>query len=669
MKHQSWRNLFALTAGLFGSLALATFTFIGCSSSGGGGGTSVTDSTGTDDVTTDTLKSLSNIPDFDIDSLDVASQTGSALQFEGALRAIERGLIENSSTDFSRAGCEYRTMMDEVKFNVKVVQTNICIMKEMEANTEVTVPDAGCNYYQISIPMVFDDDQEVTIDENAVEGAAERTLVMNVRLCFVDDQTLTLAMCNTESGTMEQRMWFDVTAADGKFDGTLIHTFPAPEAASKTESFKTAINLPKRESIADYQEGDEGTISSQFSGIWGSGSMGLTTTVENDVAVNVVTGSFHSKCDDDLFDCGDFTGRVYTKANPEGGCTQFASSGSFPSWDRCSVLGSEGCQEVIDAGIVTATDDPICLKPCEGETPAITDCVEAADSDGNCAFDESGTECFTFQKSGSTLQSFTYDVDQEDADATLVAYHTTVRDQDLSEHVAPTIAFTTAQTWDCSAADSFTEIDLTDPSMITALSALESCFGNLAEIDDARERDPCHAQEGEADLEKEGEEVDRVEPTYGGGSDVLEALGATSCTTDADCSDGMKCHPSTNLCTLPCRNDNDCSAGVLAQTETTLTCDSFGFCMGGGAGGGFGAGPLSCDPNDRDAAATCASKMGLPSQQSSVAACHPDTSVCTVICQSGQVPTGTGETCNEFLQGTDFTCSVARDGHEYCIPS
>lgn len=655
MRHPSLFSPFALVVGFLGFLALSTFTFIGCS--GGSGPSATTDSTDTtDDVTNDTLKSLSNLPDIDVDNLDVTSQTGSALKIAGlTTSALRSALVSNDSTDFSRAGCEYRQMIDEVKFTTADVQSNICIIKALEAaDIGVSVPDSGCNYYLMTIPAVFDEGHG-DIDEDTVKST-ESTFSVKVRICFNED-LLTLSLCDNESGTDAQTMWFDMKAVDGKFNGNLVDIFPSSQGSSVSEGFKVAIDLPKQESLADYQEGDEGMISAQFNGVWGNGSMGLISSKEAEVATNVVTGSFQSVCDASAIgDCGDFTGSIYTKANADGGCSQFSSSGTFPAWDTCSVVGTEACQELITAGIADSTSDFICFKPCEiteGQEPFFTDCVEA-DDNGNCVFEDTGTECFTFSKdSDGTLHYYTYDTDQASADATIQTYHTLVSAQDLSTHEVPTVAFASDQVWDCAAADSFTEIDLSDSSNLSALDAMGTCFAHKDGQNDARDKDSCHDQEGEKDFEKAngGEEVDTKHGTYGGGSDIGDSVGQ-ECSSGADCENGLQCDTSINVCSKPCRNDSDCSAGSFGDVAT-FTCNDSGFCAEISGGSDISQ---SCTA-DSDCVSllqqTGIRSTAICGSGQCMVSCQSDASVCTQVSQAF---------------GQTFSCAAVPGAGNFCVP-
>lgn len=356
---------------------------------------------------------------------------------------------------------------------------------------------------------------------------------------------------------------------------------------------------------------------------------------------------------------------MYTKANPDGGCSQFDASGTYPTWHTCSAVGDEACQELITAGIADSASDFVCFKPCdettEGQDRPITDCVEAADSDGNCTFEDAGTECFTFSKdSEGTLSYYTYDVNQTGADATIVDYHTLVSAQDLSTHEAPTIAFASDQVWDCTAPDSFTEIDLSDPDNMAGLSALDACFAKVDGQDDDRERDSCHDQEGEDDFEKEvgvdgekGKQTDEEGGSYGvsDGDNVGQP-----CSADADCEDGLRCDTSVGICSRKCRNDDECAAGGFGDQDTLFACAESGFCQDTGEVNPDSGVDPSCS-SDSDCVAllqeTGILSTAICSSGQCMVSCQVDANVCTQVSQAfGQM----------------FSCAAIPGTGTFCTP-
>lgn len=525
--------------------ACCALLFAACS----GGSSGTTSTTGTTDtgsgttVTTASLQSVNNLPDFNIESLDAAATANVSPQ----LRFVEEG---DEEQEYSRAGCELRSHVDEFKFQVKELRSNVCIVKKMESEAGMTVGVGEYAYYNMDfepgegpgedIPGDFDCDTDCSSLSGEDQTQCEE---IQASLCFgfsarvrvgVIDDTLHMALCTNESTGSEfvQTMAMRFGVTDGHFDGIVKNVMPSnsgneePDAAFSIEAM-LATDDPEK-----FSDGDEAAFLAQMaSNMWGSGHIGLDITKVEGAIRNTVDAAFQSGHADSEW--GTWTSQAFGIYDSGEGCGTFASEGSFPALAASDAFDEQTLQVLFEEEGIEGSDQICWTHPEEGDCEdgcSIGAFVEEA-VDGMCSFDEGGTECFSYELDNGTLGYFVLDPDSA------AYYETVVEHEGLDEYVAPTIAFEGDEIWDCEdeADIEFVEID---PSAEAVMAAFESCFDIAS--DDTRSIESCYEQETQHDAEGEaGVEIHDEDQTFGGDEGEGEDEGDEDdpqVTCDTDCS-------------------------------------------------------------------------------------------------------------------------------------
>lgn len=446
----------------------------------GVGACSSSSSTSTEsEVTSESLQTIANIPDINLDNLDVALTANASVALPKNLLSK---VVNNPSTEFSRAGCELRACVEEFKSSVLAFRVEKCAMEAMETHTDAEVGNGSYNFYEVTIPASADPE----IDE-AVE-----TVAVKVGYNADDDEKLRIFLCElNSSGDLTHTLTATFEVADGKFVGTITDILESDENTSELDAFRLSASLAT-ESLADWVDGDTGQLSGQFGGYYGSGSITLDVAKADGTITNTVDAAFRSG--DAEADWGDWTSLVYGVYNAEEGCSKWDSAGGYPAEDIEVAFDEETQAELALAGWESA--ESFCWKDADDpESEVLADWIEPADENGKCSFDEGSTECFSFSFIDSVLNYFTYDT-------SLATYFATVSGENLQSFSAPTVEFTSDEVWDCQAPNGFTEIDLT--SNDAAIDALAACFSLEEQEDEERNIDSCY------DLEKEDDAEDAV---------------------------------------------------------------------------------------------------------------------------------------------------------------
>lgn len=449
----------------------------GCGGSAGSGDTGGSaGGSGGSTPTTESLKTLSAIPDLNLDSLDAALQS-TATSLSKNLKATE-----NSSTEFSRAGCELRSCVDEMKSSLLSFRVEKCAMEALEANTSAAVGVNQYNYYQVTMPAETDHELE-----------EEETVLLKVGYNAEGDETLRLFLCEPNpAGVTEHTLTSIYTVVDEKFRGTIVDILPSDENSGESDASRIEVELGT-EAVADWSDGDTAEISGQYNGYYGAGNIRLSVAKTSDVLTNTVNAAFQSGDADTAW--GSWTSRVSGKYDVDEGCSLWASAGTYPAETVGGVFNAVEQAELAAVGL--GPNDPFCWKEADDpDNSTLADWTEAADADGMCAYNEGGAdnlECFSYSLVGTTLNYYTLD-------NTLATYADDVLASSLDEFSAPTVAFTSSEAWDCSAPNGFTTIDLTDNA--AAVEDLASCFA-LEEIENAeRDVNSCEDLEREEDAEE-----------------------------------------------------------------------------------------------------------------------------------------------------------------------
>lgn len=450
-----------------------------------GGGTSSGTTDSTDDgtvVTTESLESLSNIPDLDIDSLDIAGDTSSA-NLSSLVRSALKNVEEDASTDsqeYSREGCEVRAQVDEFKQQIKQFQQQMCIMKTVEAESAIQVTVGQYNYYQLNMEGDFGPDEE------------SQSQNVRLRLGLVDD-ALTLRICDQnedESYSLSNSITFTVT--DGAFNGTIVDNFTDAATGSTFASRITA--LIKSDDPSDFAVGDTASLSGQFNGDWGAGSVSLDIEKTDDGVTNTIDASFQSGGDDNPW--GSWTSLVYGIYDADGGCSQFNSTGEFPAQPAEVVFAGVSAEEQSTISAELGESMFFCwAEPADptAEGLTIADFIEPAGEDGMCDFTNENTACFLYSAAEDGSLNFFVD------DTGTSAYLDTVSSHDLGTFSAPSISFTADEDWDCEAdAGGFTAVTL-DSTVIAAV--MENCMEDFS----SRSMESCYDQEKDEQMQDEFE--------------------------------------------------------------------------------------------------------------------------------------------------------------------
>lgn len=489
----------------------------GTSSSSGSSG-----STGTTTVTSASLQSVNNLPDFNVESLDAAASASESAQ-------LSRYTVDESERRFSRAGCEIRSHVEEFKWQIKELRSNVCIVKKMESEAGMEVGEEAYNYYS----MEFEAGEVPGGGEEG--GSADFGFGARIRVGLIDD-TLHMALCTNEAtgSTYEQQMAMTFGVTDGKFDGVvkdiqLSNDENIPDGAFSIEAL-LATDDPEV-----FSEGDQASFLAQMNSSWGAGHVGLDITKPDGVILNVVDAAFRSGDVD--AEWGTWTSQIYGEYDPSEGCATWSSEGTFPAMLVSDAFDEFALEELAAAGF-ESTDQFCWANPDEAECEdedgcTITDFITEA-TDGMCSFEEGGagsTECFSFELNNGTLGYFELSA-EEAAYYDAVAAH-----EGLDDFEAPTIAFEGDEIWDCEA-EADNEFVAIDPSDGTISAAFEECFA--INEDGGRSMESCYEKESQEDVQDEaGVEVHDEDQEFGddsGGGDSGDDSGDNSGDqTEVDC--------------------------------------------------------------------------------------------------------------------------------------
>lgn len=492
---------------VFLGVGLLSF-FIACSGGGGGGGG--TDSGG-GEVTEEDLKSISNIPDIDLDALDAALNSANP-SFSARRRVLFSA--PPSETVYSRAACEVRACVDEFKSDIRSFQVEKCFLEAFEAETNFEVGDGDYNYFEVTLdesefePAEESDDTETTDDADAQESEEEfddedlGVITTYVRAGVIDG-VLNVSLCEPdENGNYSQTLEMNFEASDGKFDGTVTDTW-------FDDDYQINVMLAS-ENPEDFGEGDEAILEGLFNGQWGAGHIDVNIRKDGGTITNEVDASFRSG--DAEAEWGTWTSTVYGLYDGQEGCSVWSSNGTYPAEVAGEVFGPE---DLADSGL--ATDDLFCwVEPDdpEFEGDSLADFIEMS-SDGMCSFEEGGAdqaECFWFDLTDGLLDFWVHE------NETATYYETVLANGSLRDFAEPDIDFVTP--WDCEAPDGFTEVFL-DGDNDEFDAALEACLALEDELDEGRAITSCDQAESEEIVEEELEieiedEEEFFEPDEGG---------------------------------------------------------------------------------------------------------------------------------------------------------
>lgn len=460
---------------------------------GDAAGTSDSDSGTT--VSSDDLKSLQSIPDLNLDEYDLATNTTTSASISQALAKALNQADESGEKVFSRAGCEMRSCVEEFKRQIKQFQSELCILKKMEENTDLEVGDGAFNYYEMTFTEEFlDDFFEEEEGDLSVSPALKKTQIVEVtdrvRVGIIED-VLKVDVCSSEGGDMEQIISIQIAVDDGKFSGDLVDKFTNPFDTTEKESMQFSIDLAV-EDPALFQEGDEASLIGKFdSPQWGGGRIDLSLKKKSGLLTNEVDAAF--KSGDEEAEWGTWEALVYGIFDKNEGCSKWKATGTYPAEQIGNAFRDDfSLQEVQAAGY--GTSDYFCWKEADDpDSPdnTLADWIDSANSNNQCTFSEGGdsgtTECFFYELVNSTVNSYVLDTGSashfDDVDArTLLSYE------------RPTIVF--INEWDCEAESGASFTDL-DPSEVG--SVFEECFEFEDQADQDRDIESCYEQERSED--------------------------------------------------------------------------------------------------------------------------------------------------------------------------
>lgn len=552
-------------------LLLGMAGLVACSS---GSGSSTGSSTSSNTVSTQQLQSINNIPSINMSNLDIASTTSSSVN------ALKFQSTETTSSDISRAGCELRACVSELSYQIQEFNQNICIMKALEQNADdFSVGIGEYNYYSVEFSSDFF--SEVDTDGSGASAQVSgglSTYTERIRVGVIDTDAdgevdqLQLMLCNDEGGSFSQHMALIMGVEDGAFTGSITNIFSNPFDANESDAFQITAVLPATDDPGEFNDGDQVIIDALFNGFWGSGSIYYDVQKVNGSNLATVDAEFKSGSEDSQW--GSWTSQVYGIFDSTEGCSLFSSTGSYPAEVVGQVFTDSQDLTDIQSTLGLSSTDNFCWKEPENSesSTSITDFIQAANSEGNCTFEDGASgddlsnfiECFTFSTSGGGLQSYVIDPASEGS------YFSTVSNAAaLDTFEAPEITFGT-NAWDCEATDSsFVTIN---PTVIA--SAFESCFDiqqGSRSISSCREQDIESGAEEQFDGDFGGTEQtiggndsedDGSEDNNGEGPQQNSVLGA-ECNSDSQCTDlpDGRCLVANPMwfCTIPCTQDSDCT--------------------------------------------------------------------------------------------------------------
>lgn len=517
------------------SLACCALAFAACS--GGSSGTSSSSggtSSGGTTVTTASLQSVNNLPDFNIESLDAAASASVSPQ----LRNVEDG---EADQEYSRAGCEIRSHVDEFKWQIKELRSNVCVVKKMESEAGMEVGVDEYNYYS----MEFDAGEAP--GEDVEGGSADFGFGARVRVGIIDD-TLHMALCTNEStgSSYVQTMAMTFGVTDGQFDGIVKDVMPSNDGSGGVDGSFSIEAMLATDDPDEFSDGDSASFLAQMaSEMWGGGHIGLDITKDGDNIIDTVDAAFQSGNVDSEW--GTWTSQAYGKFDSSEGCGTYASDGTFPAMQASDAFDEATLTILFEEEGIEGSDQICWTHPeegdCEDEDGCSVGAFVAEAVDGMCAFDEGGTECFSFELANGALGYFVLDPAE-------ALYFDDVDDHSdfEADFDLPSIAFEGDEVWDCndgaadidddndadtdSASDGFTPID---PTEAAVQAAFETCFDIVT--DEGRAIESCYEQETQDDAEHEGGvEVHDEDQEFGGSEEDSAPEGEEDVSCDTDCS-------------------------------------------------------------------------------------------------------------------------------------
>jgi hypothetical protein len=502
------------------SLACCALAFAACS--GGSSGTSSSSggtSSGGTTVTTASLQSVNNLPDFNIESLDAAASASVSPQ----LRNVEDG---EADQEYSRAGCEIRSHVDEFKWQIKELRSNVCVVKKMESEAGMEVGVDEYNYYS----MEFDAGEAP--GEDVEGGSADFGFGARVRVGIIDD-TLHMALCTNEStgSSYVQTMAMTFGVTDGQFDGIVKDVMPSNDGSGGVDGSFSIEAMLATDDPDEFSDGDEAAFLAQMaSEMWGGGHIGLNITKDGDNIIDTVDAAFQSGNVDSEW--GTWTSQAYGKFDSSEGCGTYSSDGTFPAMQASDAFDEETLTILFAEEGIEGSDQICWTHPEEGDCEDEDGCsvgsfVEEA-VDGMCSFSEGGTECFSFELESGALGYFVLDP----ADA--LYYEDVAANEGLDDFEMPSIAFEGDEEWDCEdeADNEFVAIDPTEEAV---QAAFETCF-DIA-TDEGRAIESCYEQETQEDAEHDGGvEVHDEDQEFGGPGEGEDGGDEDVVECDTDCS-------------------------------------------------------------------------------------------------------------------------------------
>lgn len=451
-----------------------------------GSGASTSSSSDSGAVTTDALKSLTSIPDINIDNLDATASQASA-------NVSVRYSSAPTEQLYSRSACEMRACVDQLKREVKTFQFEKCMLEAMEANTAFAVGDGAYTYSQIhldesGIPgadeIYAEEFEDSEGDFDPEEDMIDATFYVRAGYNAEDDERLNVILCESvNDGEVSQTLELDIGVEDGAFSGTITDLLSG--------GYQLSVQL-ETEDPEQFQDGDTASIAGQFNDEFGKGVINLNIAKADSTITNEVEFSFQST--NESF--GDsWTVAGYAFYDGQEGCATYEAAGTYEGEVAQDVLSPEDLDQLEG---IEPTDRICFVNPEESEDSELTinDWVAKADDDDQCSFSSGGAglvECFWFDSTGGTLNYLVH----ENETATYFDQAAAV-----SEHldlIEPEISF--VRDWDCTAPDGFTEIDANADEAV--LAAMSECIAIEAEIyaDAEDEFSSCEELEQQNDIE------------------------------------------------------------------------------------------------------------------------------------------------------------------------
>lgn len=397
--------------------------------------------------------------------------------------------VTNTNRDLSRAGCEFRHIVDNFKFHMRDLQANICMMKAM--NPEVI--DGKTVYYEYVFNEEFIEQFEEEVDEGDFEegdfggasGSESAPTETNerVRIALIDDK-LTVDICNDESGSMKQIISLVVVVKEGKFEVDYVDHFNPVWDPTIDESLQATL-VAAGDDPSQFEDGDTAEISFKNSSpYWGTGQIDLSVLNSGGTILNELSAAFKSS--PQMGDGGTWTSLVAGMADGDQGCSIWQGNGTFPPMRVGDHFRDDYTQKELKAA-GWLLDDLFCWKG-EGEVDesketTVADWIEDPNSAGQCEFSEGGPgtesiECFTYEVTEGNVLSYVYDQG---------GYRDEVLAMSLPSHSDPTISF--GNTWDCEVEDTPSEIDVAGIGPV----AFDACFAyaDMAQDND-RDIESCY---------------------------------------------------------------------------------------------------------------------------------------------------------------------------------